>query len=35
MAHFFGFLADKKFEFTVNLFVAEIVLIKGLVYKEK
>ena len=25
MAHFSGFLADKKFESTVNLFVAEIV----------
>ena len=25
MAHFSGFLADKKFEFTVNLVVAEIV----------
>ena len=35
MAHFSGFLADKKFEFTLNLFVAEIVSIKGLVYKEK
>ena len=35
MAHFPGFLADKKFEFTLNLFVAEIVWIKGLVCKEK
>ena len=25
MAHFSGFLADKKFETTVNLFVEEIV----------